>query len=81
LGGFVAVWVAARYNTTWAVAGLVLLGWGWIIRMGLKIPYDLFSDIDTKVKRLLTVIYLVAALPQLALMLLGFFLYWENTRN
>ncbi len=81
LGGFIAVWVAARYTTTWAVAGLVLLSWGWITRIGLKLPYDLFSDTTKKVKCLLTVIYLVSALPQLALMLLGFFLYWDSTRN
>lgn len=80
LGGFIAVWVA-RYAITWPVAGLVLLSWGWITRMGLEIPCDLFSGTTIKAKRLLTVIYLVSALPQLVLMLLGFFLYWEDTRN
>ena len=80
LGGFIALW-AARYAITWLVAGLVLLSWGWITRMWLKIRWDLFSDITTKAKRLLTVIYLVYALLQLALMLLGFSLYWEDNKS
>lgn len=80
LGGIIALG-AGGYSATWVIAGLTSLGWGWVTWMGLKLPYDLFSDATTKAKRLLTVIYLVVALPQLATLLFAFLLYWENTKN
>jgi len=70
LGGFIAL--EAGYSTTWLIAGLTLLGWIWLTWMGLKIPNDLFSDVATKAKRLLTAIYLLAALPQLVVLILAF---------